>query len=163
MDLCYRVKNNNDDDILTFTVIHSNHNDNGVPAAFPCLGLVPPQARRTILDTSMRLISQWRAAHHPQQPDTPAGTTNGAAANGAANGAAHGGSGPLAADEDQKAKRTPSRISAGVAPGSFLGLMLDARDRTSGEGLTDIQVRPGCWLGGHVRVGVHSGRVPPAA
>jgi hypothetical protein len=54
------------------------------------------------------------------------------------------------AQEDEGAPGAPGkgRMARGIKPGSFLGLVLDAELRSTGQKLTEIQVRcvgPGGW------------------
>jgi hypothetical protein len=69
-------------------------------------------------DTSLALITAWRA-----KDAGPA-------------------SAPAASSHAADAKAPPARPNggSGVSPGSFLGLMLSARDKASGRGLSDDQL-----------------------
>ncbi|KAG2442182.1 hypothetical protein HYH02_009670 [Chlamydomonas schloesseri] len=90
-------------------------------------------ARTHLRDACMSLINAWKqqdgtGGAQEKQKEKKEGKENGAAAKGHANGAA--------AVNDAAA----AGAAAGVAPGSFLGLVLAARDKSTGEGLTDLQV-----------------------
>ncbi|KAG2423102.1 hypothetical protein HXX76_002327 [Chlamydomonas incerta] len=101
----------------------------------PVLGL-HIQSRRVLRQVSTKLITAWRDSHTPAS--TSSTTSEGAAT---ANG--------VAATADAAAAAAAGSSSPGVAPGSFLGLMLAARDRSRREGggkdgaaasLTDAQI-----------------------
>ncbi|KAG2492269.1 hypothetical protein HYH03_009509 [Edaphochlamys debaryana] len=84
------------------------------------------KARHVLRDTALRLVRDWRA----RGPATTPSTT--AAATGQPNG------------DKALAKATepaaPAPAAPAVAPGSFLGLMLAARDKSTGQALTDVQL-----------------------
>ncbi|KAG2492006.1 hypothetical protein HYH03_009736 [Edaphochlamys debaryana] len=103
----------------------------------PFAGLL--KARADLRDVCMHLIASWRErggadavngkqanGHGPEANGGDAKAGNGVLTNGGAKGAGDvpGGDPPA-----------PS-----VSPGSFLGLMLAARDKATGQGLTDLQV-----------------------
>ncbi len=114
----------------------------------PRYGRCAPQARRAIGSTAHRLIQEWRDAHGGEaaaplgEGADLAAATNSTAANGAAAPvpSVNGGAAAAAAEEVSVDKTKPG---GGAAPGSFLGLMLAARDRSCGRGLSDIEVREG--------------------
>lgn len=67
----------------------------------------------------MKLIEDWRTRHPPTTP-------------------ADDSIAPSGADVGRK--------GGAVAPGSFLGLLLSAKDKTAGHALTDMQVNECMWL-----------------
>lgn len=96
-------------------------------------------ARTVIRRTSAKLISDWRATHAP--PEAPADDR--AATEKAADGNMELSAADIPAPPPAPAAAPgkPGPRQQGVAPGSFLGLMLDARDRETGQQLTDLQVK----------------------
>ncbi|KAG2434665.1 hypothetical protein HXX76_007558 [Chlamydomonas incerta] len=91
-------------------------------------------ARGHLRDACMELISTWRKQEAPAaKQEGQNGAANGHAGTGTANGAAAAGTGAAQTV-------TAGAGAGGVAAGSFLGLMLAARDKSTGEGLTDLQV-----------------------
>lgn len=98
------------------------------------------------MDTARKLMDDWRKATQQQQEHEKGhhqGITD--AANGSANAALLLSPTPSLSVPSGSGGSSSGR---GVAPGSFLGLMLAARDRSSGSGLTDDQV--GCGRRGRV-------------
>lgn len=87
------------------------------PACHVALMSMSLQARETIKGTAQRLIDKWKQ-QHPMDTKGSDTSSKGAAA------AAAAGAGPTA-----------------VSPGSFLGSLLAARHKASGEALSDAQVR----------------------
>ncbi len=108
------------------------------------------------MDTARKLMNDWRRATQQQQGqqqqhqhEQEKGQHNGVtvAANGSANAAGTAAAAAVPSPLSPAPSLSPPSASGGsssgrgVAPGSFLGLMLAARDRSSGSGLTDDQVR----------------------
>lgn len=101
-------------------------------------------SRKVLRQTSMKLISDWRATHDvlPEAPaadhippeKAAAGTPKFSAADSPAPPPAPAAAAPSPAAGQRQGP------GQGVAPGSFLGLMLAARDKKTGQELTDLQV-----------------------
>lgn len=119
------------------------------------------QARTHLRDACMSLIDGWKKqeasgvqdgkSKQEEQNGDANGHTAASTAGAKGDGAVSGAGAANAIGEAAAAVGTAAGGVGGLSAGSFLGLMLAARDKSTGEGLTDLQVAAQV-RGGHTAV-----------